>query len=492
MKRFARVFGVLLIGLVAILGVRTALFRPVPQPIPPPPDVAVDTSSAAARLAGAIRIPTVSYQDPARIDEDAFLGLHAYLEKSFPKAHRALEREIVNDLSLLYTWRGTEPELPAVVMMAHLDVVPVADGTVGDWTHPPFSGAIVDGYVWGRGTLDVKSGVTGLLEAVELLADTDFAPKRTIYFAFGHDEEVGGTGGAKAIAERLTSRGVKLELVLDEGGAIVRGVVPAVEEPIAMVGIAEKGYISLQLTVKGVPGHSSMPPPHTAIGVLSAALARLEAQPFEPTLEYSGRFFSYVAPKMPFLRRIPFANLWLFSPIITSVLAGKPPMAASIRTTTAVTMIEGGVKANVLPPEAKAIVNFRIYPGETIESVRAAVIEKIADERVTVDLLRDGESFGSDPSPTSEVDGPGFALIERTILSVAQTEGMVVAPYLVVGATDSRYFTGMTKNVYRFLFNRMEAEDLARVHGTDERIAVEDYAKTVAFYYQILRGTQAL
>ncbi len=492
MKRAARLFGVLLIALIAALLVRTAMYRPVPQPIPPAPSVAVDTSSAAARLAGAIRIPTISHQDPARIDEDAFLGLHAYLEENFPRAHGVLEREVVNDLSLLYTWRGSDPALPAVLMMAHLDVVPVDPGTQDDWVHPPFSGAIADGYVWGRGTLDVKSGVTGLMEAAELLVAANFQPKRTIYFAFGHDEEVGGKGGAKAIAERLGSRGVTLELVLDEGGAIVRGVVPGVEEPIAMVGIAEKGYVSLELTVEVTGGHSSMPPSHTASGILSAAVTRLEAEPFEPTLRYSGRFFSYVAPKMPFVRRVPFANLWLFGPVITSVLSSKPAMSASIRTTTAVTMIEGGVKANVLPTEAKAIVNFRIYPGETVQTVQTAVTEKVADARVKVEVLRDGEAFGTDPSPTSDVDGPGFALIERTVLAVAQQEGMVVAPYLVVGATDSRYFTGLTKNVYRFLFNRMEGEDLARIHGTNERIAVEDYAKTVAFYHEILKGTLAL
>ncbi len=492
MKRALRVVGVLLFGLVVVLLGRTATFDPIPQPIPPAPTVTVDTSSAAARLAGAIRIPTISHQDPARIDEDAFLGLHAYLERSFPGAHRVLGREVVNDLSLLYTWRGSEPELPAVLFMAHLDVVPVAPGTKDDWVHPAFSGAIADGYIWGRGTLDVKSGVVGLLEAAELLVDAGFTPRRTIYFAFGHDEEVGGKAGAQVIAKKLEADGVKLDMVLDEGGAIVSGVVPGVEEPIAMVGIAEKGYVSLSLTVKGKGGHSSMPPEHTAIGVLSSAVKRLEDQPFEPTLKYSGRFFRYVAPKMPFLNRIPFANLWLFAPVITSVLSSKPPMSASIRTTTAVTMIEGGVKANVLPTEARAIVNFRIYPGETVQTVKAAVIEKVADERVQVELLSEGESFGNDPSPTSDIDGPAFALIERSVLSVAQTEGLVVAPYLVVGATDSRYFTGLSKNVYRFLFNRMEAEDLARVHGTNERVRVEDYAKTVMFYHEVLRGTDSL
>lgn len=491
MRRFFTGIAVVVVGLLLVVIGRTLMFRPVPQPIPPPSKLVVDTSSAAARLAGAIRIPTTSHQDPAAIDEDAFLGLHRYLEASFPKAHRAMRREVVNDLSLLYTWRGTEPALPAVLVMAHLDVVPITKGTEAAWTQPPFSGAIADGYIWGRGALDVKSGVTGLLEAAELLAASGFEPRRTIYFAFGHDEEVGGRAGAMRIAELLEERKVELEMVLDEGGVIISGVVPGVDVPIAMIGIAEKGYVSLKLSVTAPGGHSSMPPKHTAIGVLSKAITTLEEDPFEPTLAHSGRFFRYVAPKMPFSRRILFANLWLFGPVLTRVLSAQPPMAASLHTTTAATMIEGGVKANVLPTDASAVVNFRIYPGETVASVEAAVRAKL-DERVKVEVLADGESFGSDPSPVSDVDGPAFALLERTVLAVAQQEGMVVAPYLVVGATDSRYFTGLSKNVYRFLFNRMTAEDLPRLHGTNERIGVEDYGRTVTFYYELLRGAQTL
>lgn len=492
MKRLGKVALVVLVVVAAVVFGRTAMFTAEVEPLPPASVAVVDTASAAARLAGALRFETVSHQDPDKIDREAFLGLHAYLEKSFPKAHQTMKKETVNDLSLLYEWTGSDPKLPGVVMMAHLDVVPVPPDALADWSHPPFAGKIDGGFIWGRGTLDVKSGVVGLLEASELLLAKGFRPKRTIYFVFGHDEEIGGRQGAQAIANLLEKRGVKLEMVLDEGGAIITNVVPAVSVPIATVGVAEKGYVSLELSVEGEGGHSSMPPDHTAVGVLAAAVRRVEEQQFPARFEHSRTFFENVAPKMPFLRRVPFANLWLFKPIVEGVLLSKPPMAASVRTTTAFTMIDGGVKANVLPPHAKAIVNFRIYPGETVETVKAAVIQKVADERVKVDVLADGESFGTNPSPVSDASSKSFALVKRSIRAVAQDEGMVVTPYLVVGATDSRYFSKLSKNVFRFLFNRLDAPDIKRVHGTDERVSVENYGDTVKFYYEVLQGTDTL
>src|SRR5262245_17919596 len=238
------------------------------------------------RLAQAFRFRTVSYQNPKRFDRDQFTGLHRYLAETYPGVHRTCARELVEQYSLLFTWRGSEADLAPLLLLSHQDVVPVEPGTEDDWTYPPFAGRIAEGFVWGRGSMDDKAGVLGLLEAVEDLVRTGFRPRRTIYLAFGHDEEVGGRRGAVQIAKLLASRGVRPALVLDEGLPIAVDLVPDVQNPVAMVGTAEKGYLSVELVVRGEGGHSSTPPPHTTIGILADAISRLERK--QPSPEIAG------------------------------------------------------------------------------------------------------------------------------------------------------------------------------------------------------------
>ena len=365
--------------------------------------------------------------------------------------------------------------------MGHGDVVPVEPGTEGDWEHPPFAGRIADGYIWGRGAIDNKSGVLAILEAAERLLEEGYRPSRTIYLPFGMDEEVGGHSGAAKISKLLNSRGVELEYVLDEGGCVVSGVLP-IGAAVALVGIAEKGYVSLELSAKGEGGHSSMPPRRTAVGILSSAIARLQDNPFPGGLSGPTReLFAYLGPEMPFVPRMLFANTWLFGPLIERRLAASPSSDAMLRTTTAPTIFEGSIKDNVLPIRARAVVNFRIFPGETSESVAERVRSLIVDSRVRI------TQFGSvvlDPSPVSPTDSPGFKILERTIRQVFPDA--VVAPYLVVGATDSRYYRGLTENVYRFLPLRLHQDDLSRMHGTNERVSIEGYADGLRFYRQLI------
>lgn len=452
------------------------------QRVEPVTDLPIDARAAAGRLAGALRFPTISHENGENPDALAFAGLHRYLEQSFPKVHAALARETVGGNSLLYTWKGKQPGLPPILLLAHQDVVPVEPGTEGSWTHPAFAGVLDGEWVWGRGALDDKVGMMGLLEAVETLLAAGFQPDRTVYLAFGHDEEVGGHGAA-ATAALLTARGVRPAFLLDEGGAVMEGAVPGVAQPAAMIGTAEKGSLSVELIAESAGGHSSMPLRHGAIGKLAAAIARLEEHPMPAHLEgATRRSYQYLASELPFGQRFLLANLWLFSPLIEAQADADPATAARLRTTTAPTIFQAGVKENVLPHQARAVVNFRILPGDSVAGVlhhvRATVGPGI---RVQATGTLNGEA-----SPESDVRAPEFGVLQRTLAQIFP--GAIVAPNLLAGATDSRHYQGLTANVYRFVPMRLKPADLARLHGRDERIGIENYGEIVRFYAQLLRN----
>ena len=312
-----------------------------------------------------------------------------------------------------------------MLLLAHQDVVPVAAGEETGWTHPPFAGVVADGHVWGRGALDDKASLVAILEAVERLAASGRAPRRAILLAFGHDEEVGGERGAARIAERLAERGVAPEFVLDEGMAVLADGVPGVRGLVALVGIAEKGSVTLDLEVEAEGGHSSMPPRQTAIGILAAAVARLEASPMPARLAGPARLMlEGLAPEMGFGSRLAVANLWLFRRPLERRLAASPAGNALLRTTTAATLVEGGVKENVLPRSARAAVNFRLLPGDSIRSVIEHARRAIADPRVAV-KVRGG--FAAEASPVAPVETAGFEAIRRSIAEVFP--GAAVAAY---------------------------------------------------------------
>jgi carboxypeptidase PM20D1 len=452
--------------------------------------VAVDSVGAIARLAGAVKFQTVSFEEGTQPpDSAAFRALHEHLRVSFPLVHQRLTREIVAGLSLLYSWPGTDTTLAPVVLMGHLDVVPVIPGTEGQWTQPPYGGVVADGFIWGRGTLDDKVSVLAVLEGAEGALRASFQPKRTVYFAFGHDEEVGGSS-ARALKAELLKRGIKPPaLVLDEGGAIMPGSVVGTRGTVALVGASEKGFLSLQLTVRGTGGHSSTPPPHTAIGRLAAAITRLEGEPFPLVLDGPAKeMMERLRGGMPYAQRLALSNLWLFGPLVTRGMAQQPASAAMLRTTTAVTIINGGVKANVLPIEARATVNFRIRPGETMASVTDYVKRVIADTGVHVEPV----GFRTDPSPVSDAHGTGFAAIEKSLREVFPESGLVVTPYLVTGGTDARNWSDVSNQTFRFLAAPMTADALTRAHGTNERVGVGGYVTAVRFYERLLRNVDAM
>jgi carboxypeptidase PM20D1 len=479
-KKIALVLGGALLVLAAVVVARGWQAASRQVQVAPAPPVDIDADQAAAGLAQAIRFQTVSNQDPAQFDAAQFAGLQEFLQQHFPRLHQVLTREAVNDYSVLYTWPGRTPGKP-IVLLAHLDVVPIEAGTEGKWVHPPFGGTIDDGYVWGRGSLDDKASAMAILEAVEHLVGAGFQPDRTVYIALGHDEEVSGRRGAGAMSARLHERGVEAELVLDEGGSILEGMVPGVSAPVASVCMGEKGYVSVELSTAGKGGHSSMPPPHTSIGVLSAAIKKLEDHQMPANIGAAmGKSFAYLGPEMPFGLRVLFANLWLFAPLVERQMASSPQANAAIRTTTAPTIFDAGVKDNILPVSARGVVNFRILPGDTVDTVLEHVRSTVDDPAVEVRPLGSGD----DPSALSDPDAPAFTRIATAIRSTFP--GTLVTPFLSLGATDARYYTVISPNVYRFVPMRMRAEDLARIHGTNERIAVKDYVGMIRFYIDLL------
>jgi carboxypeptidase PM20D1 len=473
---------VIVVLLAAIVVTRALTWRSDQLAVAAIPKIEI-ADAALARLAGAIRVPTVSAANPGAADSSVFDAFHRHLETSFPRLHATLSRELVGSHSLLYTWKGQVPEHRPMLILAHMDVVPVEPGTEAAWSYGPFSGEIAQGFVWGRGTLDDKGSLMAILEAVELLLGQGFQPKQTVYLAFGHDEELGGEAGARQMAEMLMSRGVHPSFVLDEGLALTQGIVPGIDPPAALVGIAEKGSASLELSAGSPGGHSSMPPKQTAIGIVAAAVHALEDHPMPAALDGpAARLFDRLGPDMPFTLRLALANRWLFGWLITGQLTGAPTTNALVRTTTAATIIEGGVKDNVLPERARAVINFRIKPGDTVESILAHVRSVVNDKRVAIKLLEASEALPV--SRASGVTTAGFKNIERTIRQLFPRA--LVAPALVVGATDSRHYQAIAGDIYRFTPFTLGPDDTRRFHGTNERIATEDYRDCIRFYAQLL------
>ncbi|MBW2361823.1 MAG: M20/M25/M40 family metallo-hydrolase [Deltaproteobacteria bacterium] len=446
----------------------------------------VDAETVAEHLAGAIRFPTISPADPGDFDGQPFIDLAAYLRETYPLVHQRLDVEVVADYSLLYTWRGSRPERDAALFMSHLDVVPVEAGTEELWQHPPFSGAIEEGHVWGRGALDIKCGVITWLEAAEALLAEGFVPERTVYLAFGHDEELGGTEGAASIAKTLEDRGARIALLFDEGGSIAddNSLLPGV--PVAMVFVAEKAYLTLRLTAHGRGGHSSIPPRHTSIGKLASAIHRIEENPMPPRLTDTMRaMLEASAPHQSFLRRFAFNNLWLTKGTILRSLLKDDLQRVMVQTSTAATVIHGGVKDNVVPESAEAMVNFRLLPGDTPEGVIEHVRSAIDDPDIDI------ESLGWSPAPPpAAIDGPAFEVIRESVNAVVPDA--VILPALLPGATDTRHYTRIAEDVYRFVPVRVGSSLMESFHGRDERIGVAHLGEAVEMAKGMVRRSASL
>ena len=483
------IFGVFLLLLVILL-VRTFTYGTAiaPSDVSLPNVPTVESQAAAERLGEALRFRTITVApgDPLPGREQPWLDLHDWLVASYPGVHREMELEKVVDYTLLYTWPGREPDLKPALFMAHQDVVPVNIGTEGDWGAPPFAGEIVDGYIYGRGTIDDKGSMVALMEAAQALIDDGYAPRRTVYFLFGHDEEVSGSGAAAGVA-LLKERSVAPVIALDEGFMVVDPS-PLTGEPMAFIGVAEKGYVTVRVTAVAEGGHSSQPPRNSAAVRLSRAILALEENQMPADFSASPvkELFEATGADLPFIQRLAFANLWLFRPFVESQMADIPAANAMIRTTTAPTMLTGSAKENVLAQRATAIVNFRIHPTNSEADVLAHVERVTADiPGIEIERVRGGIR-GEGASPVSPTDTPVYELLSA--VASAAGDGAPAAPGLVIGATDGRYASAITDSVYRFLPAVMTPEELSGFHGTNERISVENMGRMATGYAQLIVG----
>jgi len=484
----------ILIGVAAVIAViaaiafgRTVMIAAPPAAPAAPPPISVDTRSVAQHLAEAVRFQTISYGGGAGEAEKfaALEAMRAWMEKTYPHFHKQAAREIM-DHTLIFTWKGRDAGLKPVLLMAHMDVVPVVPGTEKDWSHAPFSGDVAGGYVWGRGSIDDKGCLIAILEAADRLAAKGFQPGRTIMFAFGQDEEVGGSKGNAMAAAALAARGIRFAWVLDEGGAIVNEPFPGVEKPVAFVAVGEKGYLSLKLVAHGQGGHSSRPTNDMAIARLAEAVLATVHHPFVSGLDDVQREkLAVIAPQAPFITRFLLGNLWLTGPIVTHYMEASPDSAARLHTTIAPTLISGGVKDNVLPPQASATINFRLHPRDSVASVIEHVRKAINDPKVSVTALGETQSEASKIADLHSAAGQ-FLVAQIK----ASFGGIAVAPDMTTGATDSRHYLPIADQVFRLDPFRFDVDDLGRVHGTNERLAVGDLAPAVAFYMRLMQNAK--
>ena len=488
MKAFLQLIGVLVLVLAGLAGVLVARTLLYPQPAPATadatvPDVAAfDPAPIAARLSEAVRIRTITLQpgDPQPGMEAPWTELHAFLEASYPRIHAELSLERIAGLTLKYVWEGANPDLAPIVLMAHQDVVPVNLGTADDWLHPPFEGAIADGYVWGRGTMDDKASMIAILEAVERLLAEGFRPERPIHLLFGHDEEVQGSG-VRTAAEAYEAAGVRPYLVLDEGFSTIERF-PLTGKPASLIGVSEKGYMTVRLTAPAQGGHSSIPPRESgAVRIARAVVALEETQrPLNLDREPVQAMLKGSAADMPFLTRLAIANAWLFGPFIDAQLSASGPANAVMRTTTAPTMLEGSVKENVLPQRASAVVNFRLHPADSPEDVLVHVQRLVGPYEVEVEIV----GAPNPASPVTPTDGAPWAAMAGVAKGVAPEAPIL--PGLVLGATDARYFANRAEAVFRYHPAIYNDADIAGFHGTNERMAVENLARMAEGYTRLI------
>jgi len=437
--------------------------------------------NAVKHLSQAVTHKTISTPDDNKTNAESFSEFHAFLRETYPLVFQKLTVKKMGAFGLLLMWKGSSEKIKPILLMAHQDVVPIAIGTEDQWEHEPFSGVIDKDFIWGRGTIDDKGSLISIFESVELLLNEGFTPERSIYFYFGDNEEIGGAS-AKLTGDYLQENNVHFEFALDEGGAIAVGLISQIEEPIAFISVAEKGFIDLELSTTAKGGHSSMPPEHTAIGDISAAINKLEKNQFPKHFgALQQQILTELSPQLNFSTRLITNNMWLFKPFLFLTPTKSVFSNAMLRTTTAPTIFNAGVKSNVLPAEAKAVINFRILPGDTTQTVQTRVIETIGNEKIAIAQL-----IGWNPSPVSRTSTRAYQTIKDLIHQVVSPD-LLVAPYLTVGATDSRHFAKVSDDQYRFLCVHFDKLDFARYHGTNERITKKNLAQMMQFYYLLMK-----
>ncbi len=463
--------------LLAVILIRAAAFQPKKGAEAVPEAIQFDKEAAVDALAQLVRCKTVSYNDPALEDDGEFQKLIDLLPVLYPRVFEVCSVRDLPDRALLFRWPGRSDRAPSV-LMAHYDVVPVDEEK---WDKPPFAGIIEDGILWGRGTLDTKVTLNGVLSAANHLIGKGYVPENDIYFAFSGGEEINGNGAAN-IVRYFVDHGIHPALVVDEGGAVVENVFPGVKAPCGMIGIAEKGMMNVRYSVRSGGGHASAPPPKTPVTTLAEACRKIIRHPFKMHItKPAAEMFDTLGRHSSFLFKIIFANLWLFRPVLDLIcrLSGGE-LNALVRTTTAFTQMSGSNARNVIPPEASLVSNMRLNPHDSVSSAVAYLKKTVADDSVEISVL---ESF--EPSPISETDCESW---DKVASAVAQTwVGCIPSPYLMVQCSDSRHYRDLSNHVYRFSAMDLTAEERRTIHGNNERIRLECACRAVEFYIRLMK-----
>jgi len=499
MKKAIQLIGFTLLLVVIVVLVRTFMHTPneneaTDHQASGMPLLEVDNQSVVKHLSESIQFKTISYTVDAvpGADFGRFVG---WMQSTYPDVFATLETQELTkassessaselpdfkQYSLLLKWQGSDASLKPILLSAHYDVVPVPPSTESLWQHPPFDGYVDDEYIWGRGTLDDKSAVIALLESVSSLIKSNAKPQRTVYLSLTHDEELGSPKGATQVTDYLLQQGIEVEWSLDEGSFLLDGFMPGIEPAIASINVAEKGYATAELTVKGKGGHSSMPPPKTTVGILSEAIYKLQSTQMPGGLNgVSAKMFDVLSRYMSFQNRIFFSNQWMFGGLLESKMAEDGFTNALLRTTTAPTMLSAGVKDNILPMTAVGIVNFRLHPRNSIEDVLKHIETVVDDERVKVRLKEHHAA-----SKTSSYDTKGFSAIASSARIVYGD--IIVTPGITVAGTDSSQYQRVAKDNYRFNPMKIGNEDLSGFHGVNERISIENMKQAVLFYRELM------
>ncbi len=449
---------------------------------------------ALERFRGALRIETV-WPDSTDSDgkavtaaQERLSAFQSYLVSAFPEFHAATERHAFGPFGVAYRWpagRGSRADTPLpVLLIAHYDVVPAE---AAHWSVPPFSAETVNGEVYARGALDTKNTLMACLEAANRLCAEGFAPARDVWFAFGGDEERSGLNGAKAMADWFQTRGIRFDWLLDEGGIVAKNGFPGVKESLALVGIEEKGFLDLVLTVKQEPGHSSRPPNTQAVAVLAKALVRVSRKPFPFSLIPSVEgFFRRLGELSSGPQGFALRHARQLGPLFFRIAGASPLVLSFFRTTCAMTQLFGSEADNILPSEASAVLNLRLLPGWDVARATEWVRKAVKDPRVEVAVnpRRSANDPVAAPGGAERGEGPGWEEM-RTAIGTAFPHAVTV-PYLVTATTDSRHYAPLCRGVYRFAPAELTAEEVGLIHGHDERISADNYLKGIAFYRALM------